>query len=271
MGKMKKLVFDIVFEIKRRVNNLRYSEESRKKNQVKIYNRLGLNRSDGLSHLNRVLKELGRREYTEKEDMCSEHLIIMGAISAKKSKEVRNILEIGTYDGVTAVILSKLFEDARIRTIDLPSQDTTFTGTYKRERTSSQFVVERNRLIDRIRSIYFEEVDSIHLSMETEKYDLIWIDGAHGFPMISIDICNGIRLLKKDGVMLSDDIIKDKYIKEDSVYTSRKGYQMLETYDRSGITRTEYFLKRLEDEHMKIIKYVAYTVKTREDKSKDGC
>ena len=32
------------------------------------------------------------------------------------------------------------------------------------------------------------------------KYDLIWIDGYHGNPTVTIDLVNSIRLIKKTGI-----------------------------------------------------------------------
>jgi predicted O-methyltransferase YrrM len=256
MTKMKRFVFESIFRIKRLINNMRYPEKTRRKIQMTIYREMGLDREEGLKQLNKILNELKMEEYTENNNMYSEHLIIMSSISIKRDQGVRDILEIGTYDGVTTMILSKLFKDANIKTIDLPRKNTSFTTTYKRETNSDIFADLRDQRLSKYKNIVFREKDSIHLGEESEKYDLIWVDGAHGFPMISIDICNGLRLLRHGGIMLTDDIIKDKYIKEDPIYTSRKGYEMLKTYSKSRIAETKYFYKRLEDRHMKIIKYI---------------
>ena len=37
-------------------------------------------------------------------------------------------------------------------------------------------------------------------------YDLIWIDGAHGYPIITIDIVNSLRIINPKGIILCDDI-----------------------------------------------------------------
>ena len=54
---------------------------------------------------------------------------------------------------------------------------------------------------------------------------LIWIDGDHHDPQVSLDIKSSIKLIKKDGIFCCDDIIispikeKDNYISTESHYT----------------------------------------------------
>ena len=64
--------------------------------------------------------------------MYSEHLIIFTAISLK-NHNIKNILEIGTYDGKTSTILSKLFPFSKVTTIDLNDDDPMFVNTYSRQ------------------------------------------------------------------------------------------------------------------------------------------
>ena len=51
---------------------------------------------------------------------------------------------------------------------------------------------------------------SLNLINSNEKYDLIWIDGAHGYPTVTIDIINSLKLINNDGLIICDDV----YIKE---------------------------------------------------------
>ena len=34
------------------------------------------------------------------------------------------------------------------------------------------------------------------LSLDTYEFDLIWVDGAHGYPVVTTDIINALRLAK---------------------------------------------------------------------------
>ena len=46
---------------------------------------------------------------------------------------------------------------------------------------------------------------------ESKKYDLIWIDGAHGYPFITADIINSLKILNNSGIILCDDIFIDNH------------------------------------------------------------
>ena len=62
--------------------------------------------------------------------MSSEHLKIFSAISLKNN--VKDILEIGTYDGFNCLILKKLFPYAEIDTLDLAENDEESLKLYNR-------------------------------------------------------------------------------------------------------------------------------------------
>jgi len=53
----------------------------------------------------------------------------------------------------------------------------------------------RNNILKKSKSIKFLEKNSINLINANKKYDLIWIDGAHGYPVVCADIINSLHLL----------------------------------------------------------------------------
>ena len=69
--------------------------------------KLGLDRSKGLDLLNSILQLELNKKFDESDGMFSEHLVLLAAI-AIKINNIKSILEIGTYDGKTALILCKL-------------------------------------------------------------------------------------------------------------------------------------------------------------------
>ena len=80
---------------------------------------------------------------------------------------------------------------------------------------------------------------------ETKIYDLIWIDGAHGYPVLPIDISNAIRLISKNGIILCDDIFISKNIKSDGMYKSNAGIETLESLKNASIINYYLFYKRI--------------------------
>ena len=95
--------------------------------------------------------------------MSSEHEVLFSSISLKKSSEIKNILEIGTYDGNYAFLLSKLFPNSNIDTIDLGREDKNFRNYYNRETKINEFIERRNKRISSSGNINFVEMNSVNL------------------------------------------------------------------------------------------------------------
>ena len=58
--------------------------------------------------------------------MSSEHEVIFSSLSLNSNKSLTDILEIGTFDGYNSLLLSNLFPNSNIDTIDLPETDEDF-------------------------------------------------------------------------------------------------------------------------------------------------
>ena len=78
-----------------------------------------------------------------------------------------------------------------------------------------------------------------------EKFDLIWIDGAHGYPVVAMDLINSFRLANKGAFILIDDIWKSVDI-SDGMYKSVAGFECLDALVSAQLI-PKYFLvnKRL--------------------------
>ena len=99
-------------------------------------------------------------------------------------------MEIGTFDGSNAFLLSRLFPSASVLTIDLSKNTKSFQNSYGRnnELELKNFLKKRNDNLKLSKNIYFKEINSIKLFYEKDNFDLIWIDGAHGYPFVTFDI-----------------------------------------------------------------------------------
>jgi spermidine synthase len=111
-------------------SNIYKRSQSQFKIQDQKFSEWNFDRKQAISKIDRVLQELYQENYSENNGMWSEHLVIMAAISSQPN-EIRNILEIGTFDGQTARILSSLFPDSEITTIDLPQNTIDAKKIYK--------------------------------------------------------------------------------------------------------------------------------------------
>ena len=221
---------------------------------------LNYNRNANIKYLDNVLESLGFKKYSEMDGLYSEHLIIFAAI-AKSDYKINNILEIGTHNGRTSSILSKLFPKANITTIDLQDNNPTFKNTYKRDTNLNLFIKKRNKLISQQKNINFIQMNSLELSVANNnipRQDLIWVDGAHGYPIVSADITNSIRLMNNKTILMCDDIwMKTK--RNDDMYVSNAGYETLLSFGEAKIIKTSFFRKRIGKQFNGNYKYISFS------------
>ena len=205
---------------------------------------IGLSRTHGLDKLNKVLEDLMGKKYDERDGMFSEHLVLLASISLANT-QIKRILEIGTFDGRTALILSRLFPQAEIVSIDLPDNGSDFEQLYNRKGVVEEFTSVRDNHIRQARNVDFRQVNSLALSEWREDFDLIWIDGAHGYPVVAMDVINSFRLAKKNAYLLIDDVW-DAVTMSDKNYKSIGGFESLKALKESKLI-SEFFLfpKRL--------------------------
>ena len=252
-------ILKILKSIRLQVKEIFYPEINNYIFQEKIFQDFGFlgQREEYIFYLNKFLKNLGFPFYSEKKGMYSEHLVIFSAISKEKIYP-KNILEIGTFDGKTSVILANLFPKSKIITIDLSDNDPIFKSIYNRKNSLKKFIKKRNKLISSYKNITFLQGNSLFLSLSKsiEKQDLIWVDGAHGYPIVCSDITNCISLLNENGILMCDDIFK-KYNNNDPIYKSSAGYETLDAFNKAEILKTDYFLKRLSKEFNLQPKFIA--------------
>jgi len=180
---------------------LNYNEIFYTNNQNKKFQNLKMNRNLALKKLNNI-----KNDYFTHSPMNSEHQVLFASLSLRK--KIKNILEIGTFDGTNAYQLSILFPKAKITTLDLPAKSEEFKKSYDRSESIKRknFIKKRNIILNKSHNIRFVEKNSLNLIFEKKKYDLVWVDGAHANPVVTSDIINSLRLLSKTGYMACDDI-----------------------------------------------------------------
>lgn len=216
--------------------------------QSSIYELVGLDRSAGVKKLVSILENSSKSVFFEDDGMHSEHLAIIAAIS-ESSHKIDSILEIGTFDGRAATIMAQLFPDATITTIDLPNTDPNFTSTYHRDNNHFSFIKKRDDLLSKSKNIQFLEMNSLGLVNLEDSFDLIWIDGAHGYPVVSMDVINSYRLCNQNGFVLIDDVWIDPE-ESDQYYKSIGGFQSLSSLkDANLIKDFTLFNKRLAGQY----------------------
>lgn len=223
----------------------KYNQNVFENEQNTIFNSLNLNREQGIKHLDLIKINL-TLPLTAKKGMSTEHEVIFSSLSLNKKILINDILEIGTYDGYNALLLSKLFPDSKIDTIDLPEDDDDFVNFYNRKNLIKEFINQRNNYLSKNNNINFLPLNSLKLLNHKKKYDLIWIDGAHGYPMVCIDIINALHLINDKGIIMCDDIhLKLNHLNSDKMYRSIASYETLNELQKQNIIKFTLVYKRL--------------------------
>jgi len=224
---------------------VKHLEQSLTAYQNELYKSHDLDRKKGLLKLDSICRIYLSSAYNEANGMFSEHLILLSALSELDTK-FENILEIGTHNGESATILGHLFPKSKIVTIDLPYGNVEFSTTYNRQDSTNDFITMRDILLKRLDNVNFVPINSIALTTWKEnQFDLIWIDGAHGYPTIAMDLVNAMRLIRKGGFILVDDVYTDLN-RSDPTYESLGAFQSLEAMKNSAlIDDYSLFCKRL--------------------------
>ena len=234
---MFKLISLIVPGLVRRVYG-EFTPKTEIENQNKLYLDLGLDREQAKQKIDSICLANFGRPFSEHVGMWSEHLVLLAAFSIKRN-DITRILEIGTFKGETTSILSSLFPNSFIDTVDLARQQILDQGIYS---YATDSIVSSQERVKK-ENITFKVMNSIQLLHETEKYDLIWVDGAHTSPVSVIDIANSIRLLSKNGVAICDDVfLEPNFLDKVSDLSS---FETLQAFQESGIVTFKLIRKRL--------------------------
>ena len=178
----------------------------------------------------------------------SEHYELFAAISKHESPS--RILEIGTAEGDFTVFLATIFPESMIETIDLPSSDSRFWNATTDLSVQDSLGVPasdislRDNKLSKFKNIKFREMNSLGLTFqEDQKYDIIWIDGDHTYPVVAVDIANALRLLKVGGVLGFDDIYVTR--QENYEWVGQESFETLTQFQNAGLIKFELILKKL--------------------------
>jgi predicted O-methyltransferase YrrM len=189
------------------------------------------------------------------------------AAALSLNNSYKKILEIGTYNGEFSNLLSKLFPESKIITIDLPDSDPILKSYYNRDDNATylKFVNDQknntsNKNIISIKKNTFFLLNELNLN---EKFDFIWVDGGHLYPDIAWDLCNAYFLLRKGGILMCDDIVLSR-IHYNNGYVSTDSRDVLKYIEERIGRSATYLLKRLNPDlypNKKTRKYVSVLVK----------
>lgn len=129
-----------------------------------------------------------------------------------KESDRLNILEIGSFEGVSSLFFLHTFRNSKLTCVD------TWQGADEHQNLNMS-QIEKN--FDSNLSPYKDQVTKYkgtsfnyfndHDTSNTELFDIIYIDGSHYFDDVLIDAIKGFELLKVGGIMIFDDYLWAAY------------------------------------------------------------
>ncbi|CCJ34622.1 O-methyltransferase [Caloramator australicus] len=125
-----------------------------------------------------------------------------------KGNDVKNILEVGTAIGYSAILMAKACEDCKITSIE---RDETMLNKAMEN-------INKANLNNRIK-IIFGEAGEVLPNLEG-KFDLIFLDAAKGHYIHFLPDC--LRLLKDGGMLISDNVLFRGMIATNELVKRRK-------------------------------------------------
>jgi predicted O-methyltransferase YrrM len=123
------------------------------------------------------------------------------------SKKKLNILEIGSYEGLSSIFFLKNLKKSRITCVDIWSSP---RDEKYYEKFNKFNVIEKNfdfnTKVFRKRLKKIKNYSNYFFKNNKEKYDIIYIDGGHKNDIIYSDLVNAFGALKEKGIIIADDL-----------------------------------------------------------------
>jgi len=126
-----------------------------------------------------------------------------------RGENISRILEIGVFEGRSALFFAELFPDAHLTLVDV------FAGPHE-----LNFDFNLQDQAERIKKIKKTSHAALSLDLYDERFDFIYIDGDHGAGGVLIDAILSWRLLEPGGIILFDDY---DWIREELHHATRRG------------------------------------------------
>jgi predicted O-methyltransferase YrrM len=162
-----------------------------------FFQELGVTRDSVEKGKKALFSELGFNEET----LNSFHYSAFVALQLSGFRP-RTILELGTFRGQATLFLNKLFPEAELHSVDLPSTDPLmkeFHGLISHETNVVTKLENPNIHLHKMNTLYLAKLG-------LPDFDLIWLDAGHFFPEVAWDHAFCLAKLKPGGQLLSDDL-----------------------------------------------------------------
>tara|TARA_B100000579_G_scaffold118143_1_gene94973 strand:- start:212 stop:916 length:705 start_codon:yes stop_codon:yes gene_type:complete len=123
-----------------------------------------------------------------------------------KNFNPENILEIGSFEGRSAIFFTNFYPNSLISCVDTwegsdEHKNFNFFKIENNFNNNTKYLVKSNRLKK------YKKASDIFFSENNILFDLIYIDGDHSSEQLCKDIYNSWKFLKKNGILVVDDYV----------------------------------------------------------------
>ena len=120
------------------------------------------------------------------------------------TNNINNMLEIGSYEGRSAIFFLKKFSEGQITCVD------TWHGSDEHDKNEfinieKNFDLNTNYFFKVNRLKKFKMTSDEFFKINSDKFDLIYVDGDHSAKQVFRDINNSWNILNKGGYLILDD------------------------------------------------------------------
>ena len=161
-------------------------------------------------HNDELLKELENYAYENKVPIAEPETARLVSVLTKLVKP-KKILEVGCAIGYSAIIMSRSLADGgKIITLEY-DKDTALKAKEN---------IKKAGLEDKITVVCADAKDYLSYLDESESFDMISLDGPKAHYLFMLD--DAVRLLKKGGLLISDNVLFKGMTADDAHYARRK-------------------------------------------------
>ncbi|MCW5910443.1 MAG: class I SAM-dependent methyltransferase [Cyclobacteriaceae bacterium] len=123
-----------------------------------------------------------------------------------------NILEIGSFEGVSSVFLLHTFPNSKLTCVDTwqGADEHQNLNMNKIEENFDQNTLPYGNRVTKYKGTSFNYFND-HDSSNTELFDIIYVDGSHFFDDVLIDALKSFHLLKVGRIIIFDDYLWSAY------------------------------------------------------------
>ena len=247
----RKFFYFFLIEPIRSIKKIFYNTKHDLEYNKQVFNDLNLDYND-------VKKFLKNCKINPDDENLSWHYFIFAGLKIKFDKENKNIgkiLEIGTYNGAFTSFLSTTFPNSEIVTIDIAEKEIPYNSKNVLSDKKKFFFDTRRKNINK-KNITYKSLNSLYLNQEFQKnsFDLIWIDGDHLNPQVSLDIYQCINLSKEGSIICVDDIIFNDF---QTPWTNKDSSKTLSYFEKLNIIKNDYVIKRIRKRNMNEKKFIS--------------